>query len=132
MNERTIKLLFCGLAAGATVTASYAVCFAKFFEPQCVWIGDHYGQCTPLGCDRSTGLIAITPGYEWGQHNTYPSVYGSIYGGRQPSSTAHNQCIVDRCKVWNNCTQQYEESPVSGCSCNVSVPLYEPLIIACE
>jgi hypothetical protein len=130
MKRRISALAVCGLVAAATVAVSYAACFAFLFEPQCVWIGDHYGQCTPQGCDRSTGLIAITPGYEWGQYNTYPSVHGT-WRSRSSLSDA-NHCIVDRCKVWNNCTQQYEEAHISGCSCNTFVPAYLPANGQCE
>jgi hypothetical protein len=107
----------CGLAAVATITASYSMCYSRFYEPQCASAGNCYSQCTPQGCSQSTCLIATQAGYEYGQFNVYPS--GALGGWRLRADTGQkNICHVNGCRVWNNCTQAYEYAPINGCSCD--------------
>ena len=120
MNKRIVLILASGLAAAATVVVSYAACFAQIYEPECVRPGDQYAQCTPQGCDQTTGLIATSFGYEYGQANTYPSGYPGGWQNRTDSGQK-NTCYVGGCEVYNNCTHSYEYSPIPGCSCNFQV-----------
>jgi hypothetical protein len=125
MKMKAKILLFYGLATVATITASYAACFAQLWGPVCVQAGYCYGQCTPVGCSQSTCLIATSTGYESSQSNTYPSGSG-LWPARVWDQHTYNTCYVSACKLWNNCTQQYQYSPINGCSCNAQVPKYTP------
>ncbi len=117
--------ILCALAAAVTVAASYASCYSQFWQPACIQAGTCYGQCTPQGCSQSTCLIATQTGYELGQFNTYPSST-SGWQSRGWDGHSYNTCVVSACKIWNNCTQQYEYSPINGCSCDTRVVAYTP------
>jgi hypothetical protein len=122
MNRNRIGLWVCGILAVATVTISYATCYALLSEPVCVTAGQCYGQCTPQGCSQSTCIIATQTGYELGQVNVYPSAAGTWQS--RADSGFKNTCKVGGCKVWNNCSQCYEYSPINGCSCDQPVPRF--------
>jgi hypothetical protein len=123
MKKKFRVLLVSIASVVATIALSYATCYDYVYSPQCRVLGACYGQCTPAGCSQSTCLIATQNGYEYDQTNTYP-----VAGGRFPYRLANgwNVCQVGSCKLYNNCTQSYEFSPISGCSCDVVIPMYIP------
>jgi hypothetical protein len=127
MSRKTIALFLGSMAAAATITLSYATCFAIFSSPQCVSPGTTYAQCTPQGCSLSTGLIATQAGYESGQNNVYPSGLQGSWQNRTDSGIK-NVCYVSGCKVYNNCTASYEYSPINGCSCDAAVTKWAPAL----
>jgi hypothetical protein len=131
MKRKTMVLLLAVLAAAATVTASYAVCYAYVSEQQCVKVGDCYSQCTPSGCSQTTCMMATQSGFEFYQMNTGPVTSGGTYKTRVWDSYTYNNCYVGACKVFNNCTYSYEFSPIRGCSCDFAVKYYTPGASGC-
>lgn len=132
MIKKKFVLWLCGIAVAATtVTVSYAACYALYAEPQCVSVGSCYSQCTPQGCSESTCIVATQAGYEYGYSNVYPTPSQSGWQNRI-NTGLQNNCYVTGCKVWNRCTQQYEYSPINGCSCNTTVPKWNQASPSCQ
>lgn len=119
------------LVAFATVTGSYAItCYTAVYGQQCVVPGQCYSQCTPQGCSQSTCLIAQDYGYETGQMNVNVSPTGNM-PSRSWDGATYNECYVNSCTVYNNCTHQYEAPPY-WCSCNFAVKCYTGNPIGCS
>jgi hypothetical protein len=129
----TVKTaLLCAVAAAAAA-ASYAACFGQFDDPQCLRVGDHYGQCTPPGCSQSTGLIATSIGQSYNDH-VLPSGWWGGWRTRKPAGYQEN-CSVNSCKVYNNCTQSYNYSVngwIGSCSCSFMIDVYIGDELGCQ
>jgi hypothetical protein len=118
MKKLTQTFLVGAVVIGtAALSYAYAACYTYFWEPQCAKPGDCFGQCTPLGCQTATCIQATGFGREHGQYNLIPWQSGG-YPFRQ--AIGLQTCFVDGCRIYNNCTQAYENLP-ADCSCSFEV-----------
>jgi hypothetical protein len=103
----------------AALCYTYAACYTRVYRPKCASPGDCFGECTPVGCQTATCIQATGFGYEdW--YNLVPGLGGYPY--RTPTFE-HNVCLVDSCRIYNNCTHNYESLP-PGCSCSFATTVY--------
>lgn len=111
MRTKVVSLLF----ALAACLGVYGVCFIDG-NCKCVNAGQCYGSCTPDGCSTPTCIIADVTTY------TPNACQGAgPYKGR--TQAGQTWCEVSSCRLYNNCTQQYEFPP---CGCWFMVPFYIP------
>lgn len=98
-----------------SVSAVYGTtCYLDAHNCVCVNIGDCYGEDTPTGCTTPTCIIADSTG-------TTDNVCEGAGPFSERTRDGDCTCEVSSCRIWNNCTFQYE-APPGGC--NFTVPQY--------
>src|SRR5262245_7111613 len=103
------QMVLVGVIMIGTAVFAYATCYSLVWEPQWGRPGDCFGQCTPVGCQTATCIMATGFGFEDGQYNLVSGQGG--YPSRKPSSTGTHTCYVNGCLLYNNCTHAYENLP---------------------
>lgn len=93
----------------------YGACFIQGLC-KCVNIGQCYGVCIPNNCQTPTCIIADETVTTW-------NVCSGNGGLKTRTSNGQTWCPVSLCRIYNNCTGQYEVPP---CGCGFSVPYFEP------
>jgi len=105
----------------AMISGLYAACYIQG-SCQCIAVGQCYGSQTPNGCQTPTCIIADVSASAW---NTCPGP-GPFTGRQMTQSTT---CFISACRIYNNCTQQYEPPPFG---CNYAIPYYSGVGSNCQ